>query len=62
MASLNCGAHGPDKVWRRFNEFMIANYDELTVARGFSDSDAVNLPIDELMIEMKAWVGKNPVA
>jgi hypothetical protein len=55
-------AHGPDSVWARFNEFMTANYDELTVARGFSDSDAANLPIDELITEMKAWVGQNPVA
>jgi hypothetical protein len=55
-------AHGPDRVWRRFNEFMTANYDELTVARGFSDSDAANLPIDELMTEMKAWVDQNPLS
>jgi hypothetical protein len=41
---------------------MTANYDELTVARGLSDSDAANLPIDELMTEMKAWVGQNPIS
>jgi len=37
------------------------NYD-LTTSRGFSPADAADLPIDELLAEMKAWVGKNPLS
>jgi hypothetical protein len=37
------------------------NYD-LTISRGFSSADAANLPIDELLAEMKAWVGNNPLS
>jgi hypothetical protein len=55
-------APGPSKVWARFNEFMATNYDELTTNRGFSANDAANLPVDELLSEMKAWVGKNPLS
>jgi hypothetical protein len=55
-------APGPGKLWRRFNDFMaVTNYD-LTTSRGFSPADAANLPIDELLAEMKAWVGNNPLS
>jgi hypothetical protein len=53
-------APGPGKVWARFNNFMAANYYDLTTSRGFSSADAANLPIDELLAEMKARVSKNP--
>jgi hypothetical protein len=41
---------------------MLATNYELTSSRGFSPSDAANLPIDELLAEMKAWVGNNPLS
>jgi hypothetical protein len=51
---------GPATVWLRFNQFMRATYYDLTSSRGFSPADAANLPIEELVAEMKAWVGNNP--
>jgi hypothetical protein len=33
----------------------------LTTSRGFSSADAANLPIDELLAEMKVWVAGNPL-
>jgi hypothetical protein len=53
---------GPAKVWLRYNQFMRATYYDLTTSRGFSAADAANLPIDELLAEMKAWVGNNPLS
>ena len=55
-------APGPGKLWRRFNDFMAATNYDLTATRGFSSADAANLPIDELLAEMKAWVGNNPLS
>ena len=49
-------------LWLRFNQFMRATYYDLTATRGFSPADAANLPIDELLAEMKAWVEKNPLS
>jgi hypothetical protein len=50
-------AMGPAEVWARFNEFMAFNYDALK-ARGFSDANIKNLPIDELIESMTDWVKK----
>jgi hypothetical protein len=55
-------APGPSELWTRFNDFMAATYYDLTTLRGFSPADAANLPIDELLAEMKAWVGNNPLS
>jgi hypothetical protein len=55
-------APGPAKVWLRFNQFMGATYYDLTTSRGFSPADAADLPIDELLAEMKAWVASNPLS
>jgi hypothetical protein len=54
-------APGPGKLWGRFNDFMAATNYDLTTSRGFSSADAANLPIDELLAEMKAWVSSNPL-
>jgi hypothetical protein len=42
--------------------FMAATYDDLTTSHGRSPADAANLPIDELLPEMKAWVGNNSLS
>ncbi len=49
---------GPEKIWARFNEFMAYNFDYL-IEEGFSKHDIDNLPIDELMKQIKRWVKKN---
>jgi hypothetical protein len=46
---------GPERIWGRFTDFMAANYDDLK-ARGFSDEDIEDLPIDELIRGMKRWL------
>ena len=50
---------GPTAVWARFNDFMAWNYDSLT-ARGYSDKDIADQPIDELIRCMKEWITANP--
>lgn len=52
------GAPGPSRVWGAFLEFMGDNYDELK-ARGFSDKDIEQLPVDELIASMRTWCRKN---
>lgn len=47
-------APGPAHIWARFNDFMAWNSDALR-ARGFSDHDIRNLPIDELLSCMRRW-------
>lgn len=51
-------ATGPAQIWRQFNEFMADNYD-LLKARGFSDRDIEELPVNELIECMKEWVTPN---
>jgi hypothetical protein len=55
-------APGPGKLWGRFNDCMAATSSDLTTSRGFSPADAANLPIDELLAEIRSWVGRNPLA
>jgi hypothetical protein len=55
-------APGPGKLWTRFNDFMADTTYDLTTSRGFSPADAANLPIDELLAEMKVWVARDPLA
>lgn len=52
---------GPAKLWLRFNRFMRTTHYHLISSRGFSPADAANLAIDELLIEMRAWVARNPL-
>lgn len=51
-------APGPSRVWDAFNEFMADNYTVLK-ARGFSDRDVEQLPVDELITSMRLWCRKN---
>ena len=53
-------AHGANRVWGAFNDFMAYNYDALKV-RGFSDSDILKLGVGELIDCMKKWVRKNKI-
>jgi hypothetical protein len=52
----NLRAPGPTKIWGDFNEFMAHNYDAL-ISCGFSDEDVRLLPVSELLICIKDWVG-----
>jgi hypothetical protein len=54
----NLRAPGPNRIWLRFNEFMADNSVGLTL-RGFSPDDVKDLPVDELIAEMKAWVDRH---
>ena len=60
---LNNQAHltapGPSRVWGAFLEAMGDNYDDLK-ARGFSDDDIQNLPVDELIDSLARWCRRNP--
>ncbi|WEK05614.1 MAG: hypothetical protein P0Y65_04985 [Candidatus Devosia phytovorans] len=57
-SQANLNAPGPTRIWGRFLDFMVTDYDDLK-ARGFSDHDIGKLPIDELMVRMKAWLSHN---
>ena len=46
-------------VWQAFLEAMGDNYDDLK-ARGFSDDDIQNLPVDELIDSLARWCRRNP--
>ncbi len=48
-------APGPAAIWGKFLDFMAQNYDDLK-ARGFSDNDIKELPVNELMTCMQSWV------
>lgn len=50
---------GPAAVWGRFNDFMAANYVDLT-ARGYSPEDIQRLPVPELLRDMKSWILTHP--
>lgn len=52
-----CGldAPAPTRIWGDFNDFMAANYDELT-EQGFSKRDIESLAVGELMGYMKRWI------
>lgn len=50
-------ADGPSRIWGAFNEFMADNFVALK-GKGFSKTDIKNLPVDELLKNMKAWVAK----
>jgi hypothetical protein len=52
-ARLN--AHGPAKIWGRFNDFMADNYAALK-AQGYSDDDVEQLPVGELITCMDTWI------
>ncbi len=56
----NLGAPGPSRVWGAFLEFRGDNYDALK-ARGFSDQDIEQLPVDELITSMRAWCRENAI-
>lgn len=49
---------GPARVWGAFNYFMADNYDRL-VREGYSPENIQQLPPDELISCMQAWVAEN---
>ncbi len=59
---LNCEAGatlpGPAAISAAFDDFMGANYDEL-IEKGYSDQNIEQLPINELIRHMRAWVTSN---
>lgn len=48
-------AAGATRIWGAFNEFMAANFDELT-EREFTPDEIEALPVWELIGHMQAWV------
>jgi hypothetical protein len=57
-ATADLHAPGPNEIWNRFNAFMADNF-LLLKARGFSNHDIKQLPIDELIACMKSWLRTN---
>lgn len=57
QARLN--ADGPARIWNRFNDFMVANFDTLTL-RGFSPRDIETTDGAELISQMRAWIAAHP--
>jgi|ERR1035437_10364347 hypothetical protein len=58
--AAHLSAHGPNRVWGAFNDFMADNYDALK-KRGFSDDDIRELGVSELIDCMKKWVRKKKI-
>lgn len=49
------GAPGPAAIWAAFNDFMADHFDMLT-ANGHSAEEVLELPISELLPEMRRWI------
>lgn len=54
-AQAGLRTEGPAAVWGKFLDFMTANYVKLQ-ARGFSDENIENLPVNELITCMQDWI------
>jgi hypothetical protein len=51
---------GPAAVFNKFTDFTADNYD-LLKARGYSDANIANLPVNELIACMRDWLAANPL-
>jgi hypothetical protein len=48
-------APGPTSIWNAFNDFMAANFDDLS-AKGYSAEDIEALPVYELIECIECWI------